>query len=1050
MRQGLLLASVVMAYKLVAQCLLYPVSLRERVAESELVVEGQLLREWVVEEPSRRMLYTVWELAVTKHFHGILPGPRLRIAQEGGILGDRAAVVEPSAPLRVGGVGLFFLQRLPALEPIEGQTHTLTAGPQGAILYELVEQKAYDPFAAYALPELYRELERLTGRPFREYAPLPQPRGPRKEGPGRPMATITGFTPSTISAGTFDTLRILGSGFGNTAGNIRFRNPDDGGSSWVSVPSNHIVQWTDMEIRVMVPTQAGTGTFQVITAANETVTSPSQITIPYALLTISSSGVRYPVRLVNHNGSGGYTLLPNANFASNTAAFQAFMRALQTWRCSTYVNFALSETTTNLTCSSDDGTNIVSFDATSCPLPSGVLGATYNYYAMCTSGGQQYWRRAGFDLIFRRTAPGGGWNFGPQPPGSTQYDFETVVLHELGHAHLLGHIIAAGQLMHYATGPGAAIRTPGEQTDRAGGLRVMQLSTASAPCGPGGMVPLTATTCIVGRPVAGFGAQPLQGCVPLTVAFSDSSNGAASWAWDVNGDGVTDYTTRNCIHTYQQPGQYTVRLIVSNSYGSDTLVRTNYITVYPLPVADAGPDRAVCPGESFRLGGTPTASGGTAPYQYAWEPATGLDDPTSANPTARLEASQQYVLTITDSRGCRVRDTVTIVVRPRPEPKLSVVGQTMFCEGDSVQLVAPVGYQRYRWNTGDTVRVLTVRRSGSYWVAAQDAFGCWGTSDTVAVTVYPLPQAQVAGPATACAGDSAAYRATVPQAGDWFEWTVLGGQLLRGQGMAEVLVRWTTSGTGRLLLRQRSQYGCEALSDTFRAVIYPLPQPAVTVVGRTVFCEGDSTVLEAPEGYLRYRWSTGDTTRRIVVRSAGTYRVEVVSAAGCRGSSDAVTIWVHPLPPKPGIERRGDTLICAQEAAAYCWYLNGQPIVGATQRRLVARLSGSYTVEITDSNGCRNMSDPLEVVVSVALQPGVAAPCFPNPVGDFLWIGLPEGAETVQVVLSDVLGRTVWSGAAQKMGKQYAAVPVQTLPAGVYAVRLSGWQERVVCYIVKY
>ncbi|MEN3027544.1 MAG: hypothetical protein ABDH31_07585, partial [Chlorobiota bacterium] len=373
-----LFLTVAVAHELVAQCLLYPVPLRERVAESELVVEGQLVREWVVEEPSRRMLYTVWELAVTKHFHGVLPGPRLRVAQEGGVFGDRAVIVKPSASLRLGSVGLFFLQRLPALEPIEGQTYTLTAGPQGAILYELTEQRGYDPFAIYSLPELYRQLEQLTGRPYQEYAPMPQPQGLRKEVLMQPMTSITSFTPSTIPAGTFDTLRILGSGFGSTTGSVRFRNPDDGGSSWVSVPSNHIVLWTDTEIRVIVPTQAGTGTFQVITSANQTITSPSQVTIPYALLTISSGGVRYPVRLVNHNGSGGYTLVPNSNFAANTAAFQAFMRALQTWRCSTYVNFGLTETTTNINCPSDDGTNIVSFDATSCSLPSGVLGATYN------------------------------------------------------------------------------------------------------------------------------------------------------------------------------------------------------------------------------------------------------------------------------------------------------------------------------------------------------------------------------------------------------------------------------------------------------------------------------------------------------------------------------------------------------------------------------------------------------------------------------------------------------------------------------------------------
>ncbi len=1046
-----LLAAVGVAFLpcfLTAQCLLYPVPLAERVSESELIVEGYLVQAQSVRSLSRRMIYTVWELVVSKYVAGVLPKRRLYVAQEGGVVDGEAVVLIPSAPLTEGLRGLFFLRNL--REPLEGVDHayTLVAGPQGVLVYDLENRRAFDPLAEYSVAWLYRELERLTGQPVREYAPLPPIANFQKGESVRPLATITGFTPSMIPAGTFDTLRILGSGFGSAPGSVRFRNPDDGGSSWVSVPSNHIVLWSDTEIRVIVPTQAGTGTFQVITSVNEVVTSPSAVTIPYALLTVSSGGVRYPIRLVNHNGAGGYTIVPNANFSANTAAFQAFVRALQTWRCSTYVNFALSQNTTSIACPSNDATDVVSFDNTSCPLPSGVLGATYNYYQVCTAGGQQYWRRAGFDLIFRSTAPGGGWNFGPQPPASNQYDFESVVLHELGHAHLLGHVIAMGQLMNYAIGPGMMIRTLGEQTDRAGGLRVMQLSTVSAPCGPGAMTPLTANNCVVGRPVANFGAQPREGCSPLTVTFSDSSVGASSWAWDVNGDGVTDYTTRNCVHTYTQPGPYTVRLIVSNTYGSDTLVRPNYIMVYPLPTADAGADRAVCPGESVYLGGAPTAAGGTPPYQYLWEPATGLDNPTSANPIARLETAQQYILTVTDARGCQARDTVTIVVRPRPEPRLSIIGQTAFCDGDSVQLVAPWGYRRYRWNTGDTVRILIARQSGSYWVAVQDTFGCWGNSDTVRVTVYPLPQAQVVGDSGACVGDTALYRAAVPQAGDEFAWAVQGGSIVRGQGMPEVWIRWESAGTGTVTLRQRSQQGCKAESRPFSVVVSSLPQPIITVFGSASFCEGDSTVLEAPEGYAHYRWTTGDTTRRIVVRQSGTYAVRVTTSAGCQGVSEPVRITVHPLPAKPSIERRGDTLVCTAEAVTYRWYRNGQPLVGATQRTLVPPISGRYAVEITDSNGCRNMSDPVDVTVGVAYAGLHRAPCFPIPAGEVLWVER-SSEEPQRVVVSDVLGRTVWESIALP-GRQPVRVPVGELAVGIYVVRLGEGQFlRVWCYFVK-
>ena len=81
-----------------------------------------------------------------------------------------------------------------------------------------------------------------------------------------------------------------------------------------------------------------------------------------------------------------------------------------------------------------------------------------------------------------------------------------------------------------------------------------------------------------GSPSANFVGTPAEGIVPLTVNFIDSSTGnPTSWAWDVNGDGVTDFTTRNCSYTYNNPGQYSVKLTVSNNFGSDEEIKTNYV-----------------------------------------------------------------------------------------------------------------------------------------------------------------------------------------------------------------------------------------------------------------------------------------------------------------------------------------------------------------------------------------------------------------------------------------------------------------------------------------
>ncbi len=87
-------------------------------------------------------------------------------------------------------------------------------------------------------------------------------------------------------------------------------------------------------------------------------------------------------------------------------------------------------------------------------------------------------------------------------------------------------------------------------------------------------------------PTAQFAASPLKGQSPLVVQFTDQSvtTGPSTYQWDVNNDGVTDYTVQNPSHTYPAQGNYTVKLTVTNALGSDTKIRTNYIAVSSSPV----------------------------------------------------------------------------------------------------------------------------------------------------------------------------------------------------------------------------------------------------------------------------------------------------------------------------------------------------------------------------------------------------------------------------------------------------------------------------------
>jgi hypothetical protein len=76
--------------------------------------------------------------------------------------------------------------------------------------------------------------------------------------------------------------------------------------------------------------------------------------------------------------------------------------------------------------------------------------------------------------------------------------------------------------------------------------------------------------------------------------------------------------------------------------------------------ASAGKDTIVCTGHPVRLGGNPSATGGSHSYLYIWNPADGLNDPTSSNPVATIRESRTYILSVVDTLGCQAVSSVSV------------------------------------------------------------------------------------------------------------------------------------------------------------------------------------------------------------------------------------------------------------------------------------------------------------------------------------------------------------------------------------------------------
>jgi len=127
----------------------------------------------------------------------------------------------------------------------------------------------------------------------------------------------------------------------------------------------------------------------------------------------------------------------------------------------------------------------------------------------------------------------------------------------------------------FGDGGSSTVQGPSHTYNAAGTYEVSLTVT-----GPGGSDSETKTSYITvsTSPVADFSGTPTSGNAPLTVSFTDMSSGApTSWSWNF-GDGGSS-TAQNPSHQYSATGTYTVSLTATNTCGSTTETKTNYITV---------------------------------------------------------------------------------------------------------------------------------------------------------------------------------------------------------------------------------------------------------------------------------------------------------------------------------------------------------------------------------------------------------------------------------------------------------------------------------------
>lgn len=241
-------------------------------------------------------------------------------------------------------------------------------------------------------------------------------------------------------------------------------------NQWIAPLEGDYIEFTDNLIRVKVPTIGFIDNSDVLyTDLNDGIAATGQIRvcrdgflgIKCGCFTSSDEALFIPhafrndIRpnvngceeskesiLRNENTQGGYTMRFHPNFKSYTGAVSAFKRALQTWRCETFINMDEDEIGTTL---DGPGICVIKMEA----LPVGTKASTTDGYNICGIGTnfEYTMRQAGF-LI--RVNSGYSWHTGVDMPildWVTQFDMETTILHELGHGFTMQHTSNESSIM---------------------------------------------------------------------------------------------------------------------------------------------------------------------------------------------------------------------------------------------------------------------------------------------------------------------------------------------------------------------------------------------------------------------------------------------------------------------------------------------------------------------------------------------------------------------------------------------------------------------------
>ncbi len=337
------------------------------------------------------------------------------------------------------------------------------------------------------------------------------------------------------------------------------------------------------------------------------------------------------------------------------------------------------------------------------------------------------------------------------------------------------------------------------------------------------------------------------------------------------------------------------------------------------------------------------ATGGTAPYTYAWSNGSTEQDLSGA-------ASGVYTVKVTDAAGCFAEKSFALTngALISVTSALHHPSCTQTNGGVDITSVTGVSPHTFLWSNGSTAQNLQNVGPGTYTVRITDAVGCsvdksfsLRFNSTLAPTFVVTP--------TSCLGDNSGA----------IDLTINGGT-------APYTIKWTDGPTtedrsslsvGNYQVTVTDAAGC---STQLNISVYKKPIQVSATVNQPK-CSGElgSITLTPATGGVppyTYVWSNGETTPSIDELTAGTYFVTITDASGC-STKLAYGIMVptaieitstikNTQCGENGLYNIDVTVMGGKFPYSYLWS------TGATTQDISGVSAGTHTVTIKDALGC--------------------------------------------------------------------------------------------------